>query len=207
MPYFKNNNINILFIHIPKTGGTSVENYFYAKYNIKRTLSTLYSTLTYTFNNHSYQHSTYNELYTNRNYLEIDFNNIKILSIVRNPYERIISDLFFFKLINLEMSPEQIYLQVKFFIETNLFEHDNHKMEQYKYLITETGEINKNIIIMRTENLTNDMKSLGYKDFSFEHNITNRNKIDYRILLNVNSINLINNFYKKDFEYFNYTMI
>ena len=34
MPYFKK--INLLFIHIPKTGGTSIENYFYKKYDIER---------------------------------------------------------------------------------------------------------------------------------------------------------------------------
>ena len=34
MPYFKNNRINLLFIHIPKTGGSSLEKYFNVKYNI-----------------------------------------------------------------------------------------------------------------------------------------------------------------------------
>ena len=34
MPYFKDNNINILFIHIPKTGGSSLEVYFSKKFNI-----------------------------------------------------------------------------------------------------------------------------------------------------------------------------
>ena len=34
MPYFKNDNVNILFIHIPKTGGSSVETYLSNHFNI-----------------------------------------------------------------------------------------------------------------------------------------------------------------------------
>ena len=34
MPYFKNNETNILFIHIPKTGGTSVDIYLSKKFDI-----------------------------------------------------------------------------------------------------------------------------------------------------------------------------
>ena len=205
MPYFKK--INTLLIHIPKTGGTSVENYFYNRYDIKRTLSTLYSSLTYRINNHSFQHSTFQELYENRKYLEIDFDNLKILSIVRNPYERIISDLFFFKLINLEMTQEQIFDKIKYFLETDDCRYDNHKIELYKYLINNKNIIDKNITILKTENLTNGMKSQGYEDFDLEDNKTHRNKINYIELLNENSINLINKFYKKDYEYFNYNMI
>ena len=205
MPYFKK--INTLLIHIPKTGGTSVENYFYNRYDIKRTLSTLYSSLTYRINNHSFQHSTFQELYENRKYLEIDFDNLKILSIVRNPYERIISDLFFFKIINLEMTQEQIFDKIKYFLETDDCRYDNHKIELYKYLINNKNIIDKNITILKTENLTNGMKSQGYEDFDLEDNKTHRNKINYIELLNENSINLINKFYKKDFEYFNYNMI
>jgi len=82
-----------MLIHVPKTGGTSVENYFFNKYNIKRTLTSLYSSLIFTINNHSFQHSKYIEILTHKDYLEIDFNKLKILSIVRNPYDRIIYDL------------------------------------------------------------------------------------------------------------------
>ena len=35
MPYFLNENINLLFIHIPKTGGSSLERYFSEHFNIK----------------------------------------------------------------------------------------------------------------------------------------------------------------------------
>lgn len=34
MPYFKNDDVNILFIHIPKTGGSSIEHYFSNKFNV-----------------------------------------------------------------------------------------------------------------------------------------------------------------------------
>lgn len=205
MPYFKK--INTLFIHIPKTGGTSVENYFYSKYNIKKTFSTLFSTLQFTINNHSFQHSTYLELFNNKEYLEIDFDNIKIFTIVRRPYDRIISDLFFFNLIHCDMTQEQIFNQIKFFIESNKFEYDNHKMEQYKYLLNAAGIIDHKIHIMKIENLKDCMKNFGFEDFAFSENVTHRNKINYVDLLNNESIQLINKFYEKDFEYFNYKMI
>ena len=34
MPYFSNDIVNLLLIHIPKTGGSSLENYFSDLYNI-----------------------------------------------------------------------------------------------------------------------------------------------------------------------------
>jgi hypothetical protein len=46
MPYFKNNEVNILLIHIPKTGGTSLETYFSNKYNIELNNDSLYLFLT-----------------------------------------------------------------------------------------------------------------------------------------------------------------
>ena len=45
MPYFKNNEVNILLIHIPKTGGTSLELYFSYKYNIPLNNNSLFNFL------------------------------------------------------------------------------------------------------------------------------------------------------------------
>jgi hypothetical protein len=42
MPYFSNDAINLLFIHIPKTGGTSLEKYFSNKYSIDLDKNALY---------------------------------------------------------------------------------------------------------------------------------------------------------------------
>jgi hypothetical protein len=109
MPYFKNENINVLFIHIPKTGGTSVDNYFSFKYNIKLNMNSLHVTTlnkkiiinknTIFYN--SPQHLSYQMIMKNKDFFKIDTNNLNIFTIVRNPYERIISDLFFFKEISI----------------------------------------------------------------------------------------------------------
>ena len=56
MPYFKNNNLNLLFIHIPKTGGTSLEKYLSQKHNIPLDSKSLYSNSKNGYNNVSLQH-------------------------------------------------------------------------------------------------------------------------------------------------------
>ena len=106
MPYFHNDKINLLFIHIPKTGGTSLENYFSKKYNIPLNEKSLYTIddLVFTdeyinkYNHISYQHLSIMTIIKNSADLKINFNSLNCITIVRNPYTRIISDLFFLKL-------------------------------------------------------------------------------------------------------------
>ena len=45
MPYFHNKDVNLLFIHIPKTGGSSLETYFSKKFNMHLNDSTLFNTV------------------------------------------------------------------------------------------------------------------------------------------------------------------
>jgi hypothetical protein len=59
---------------------------------------------------------------------------------------------------------------------------------------------------MRTETLQYDMNQIGYVDFDIKINC-NENNINYYDYLNSHSLSLINNYYKKDFELFGYTMI
>jgi len=204
MPYFRE--IKTLLIHIPKTGGSSIEVYFCNKFNVKLNYINFYSNMNLLYNNHSLQHCTYKELYNDKQF-DINFDDIKIITVVRNPYERIISDLFFYKLIRLDMSQNEIYEQIRLFIESDDIKYDNHKLPQYLYLINNDDIIEKNIIIMNTETLTTDMINNKYYDFDMNINVTHRNKIDYISLLNNNSIYIINNYYIKDFMYFNYKKI
>ena len=213
MPYFYNDKINLLLIHIPKTGGTSLEIYFSKKFNIALDNKSLYSHDTWErFRNISYQHQTYLDLKNNNKIFKINFdNNLKIITSVRNPYYRIISDLFYYSkffensLINENTSKNEMFQIIKtYFLDIN--GHDNHRIPQYMFLLDENGYLLKNITIMKTEDLIYDMAKIGCSDFYINEMTTKINK-NYMSFLNDDSINLINKYYEKDFLYFNYEMI
>jgi len=204
MPYYKSK--NILFIHIPKTGGTKIENEIK-----KKSRQTLYSDkrnklLHVPFNKCSLQHQFYTTLYKFRNKLNINFNNIKVFSVVRNPYDRVISDLFWYKLIKNDSDSTKIYnvIKNKYLNRNDL---DNHNKPQYKFVTDEMGVLIPNIKIFKTEQLnqSNDKLSnfLGLKINVIKKIHVNKN---YSRYLNRDTISLINDVYKKDFELFGYEM-
>ena len=201
MPYYKQK--NLLFIHIPKTCGTIIEDQIKNIY--KQSLYSGYSNslLNSPYNKMSLQHQFYTTIYKFKDKLNINFDNIKIFSIVRNPYDRTISDLFWFKLIKKDFTAEQVYNTIK----NNYLDRDdldNHNKPQYKFITDEKSELIKNIKIFKTETLNklnNELnKFLGF-NINIKQNDVNK---DYSRYLNENSISLINDFYKKDFQLFNY---
>ena len=211
MPYFKNNKINLLFIHIPKTGGTSLESYFSSKFNIPLNNKSLFLYITDDFLlnknlkiNSSLQHITFNQIVEYSKIFNIDFDNIKIITIVRNPYDRIISDLFWFKLITTDMSKEEVFDVLNQYLSSD--EYDNHNIPQYKFITNNDVKLIQELHILRTESLTDDMKKLGYHDFNHFLN-ANPNQINYCNYLNNKSIAIINNIYNLDFILFNYDKI
>jgi hypothetical protein len=209
MPYFKNDKNNLLFIHIPKTGGSSVENYFSKKYNIPLNNNSLFGeNKLYTENTFyaTLQHILYKTILKNKKLFKINEDKLQILSIVRNPYNKIISDLFYNNYINKFSTKEYVFKALQKFINIDSRVVDNHNLPQYLF-IQNNGIIDSRIKILHTETLTKDMINLGYTDFNI---ITNKNKDninDYYKYLNNDSIKLINFYYSKDFELFNYNKI
>ena len=211
MPYFKNAGVNVLFVHIPKTGGTSIERYFSRKFNIPLNSNSLYGKLNDTTklkNNvairSSLQHITYKQMVKYNKVFNIDFDKIKIIAIVRNPYERIVSDLFFWHKITINSSKEEVFHKIiKYLASTSL---DNHNMPQHNFLRDANKNIVANIQLLKTENLTTDMIGLGFTDFNRIDN-NNPRKVNYYNYLNYKSIKIINQFYHLDFKLFNYNKI
>lgn len=211
MPYFKNDDINVLFIHVPKTGGTSLESYFSSKFNISLNNKSLSNFIEddQLLNenieiNSSLQHITYNQIVKYSKIFNIDFDNIKIITIVRNPYERLVSDLFFLSLITSESTKEAVLDILHKYLVSD--KYDNHNIPQYKFITNDKGKIIQNIHILKTESLTNEMKNLGYNDFDVYTNV-NTNKVNYYNYLNNESFEIINKFYHLDFILFNYNKI
>ena len=207
MPYIKP--LNLLFIHIPKTGGVSVTKYFFEKFNIKEDgKEVLYTKRPYKDPHFkvSYGHLRYIDIISNSDKFNLDFENINLMTVVRNPYLRIISDLIFTNKIKTDSTQLFVQNEIEKYLTSNCV-FDNHKITQYEMLADRNNNIPKNLIIIRNETLTEDMCKLSYIDFNKYLNNSNNHKIEYMSLLNEKSISLINNYYRKDFETFGYQII
>lgn len=294
MPFFENR--KLLLIHIPKTGGTSIEKYLSIKYETPLGPNALYfsyypnkiqsdidryrklwktkllelrkkqeskkivkSRFLHLINKemedngiinknvtrdqlpefklfkkvrlskelkHSLQHLTWSEMQIHRDILweNSDFHNIvssnpydrneyEIITVVRNPYDRVVSELLFQGILNAETihRPSTVYLKLKKFLEKYDDTFDNHKLPQYMFLLNEHGCMIENITILHTETLTQDMHRIGYVDFDHHFQVSkcriSNGKTKYSNILNGDAINLINTYYKRDFELFNYDFL
>ncbi len=201
MPYYKEP--NILFVHIPKTGGTVIESKLKGKYK-----QSLYSgfgnnKLPSPFNKKSLQHQKYTTLYDYRDKLNIDFNNIKAFTVVRNPYDRVISDLIWHRVLKKEHTKSDVYKLICKYIK-GINVRDYHHVAQYKYVTDKKGNLIPSIIIFKTENLNKQNNNLNKQlgvNINIKQNDVNKNYSKY---LNADSIKLINKYYAKDFTLFKY---
>lgn len=202
MPYYRK--ANLLFIHVPKTGGTTMEEYLK-----KHWAQTLYSgdpsNSILPIKNVSLQHQTFKTIKEHQELLEVNFDHPKfrVISIVRNPYDRVISDMFFFSKISAKLTPEEVFKKIKIYLISHC---DNHNLPQYKFLTLDDETLVPEIRLFRTETLNEDAEKYGFKEFKDSRNTNKKKPNTYSSYLNNDSIKLINEFYKKDFELLNYEM-
>jgi hypothetical protein len=192
-------NIKLKFIHIPKTAGTSIENYgflhaikwgkvdisYYNSFNINT--------------NYGKWHSTFKTL-------PHDFyEGFDLFCVVRNPYDRIFSAVFCgFK----DSYPKTIEELNKEIID-RIHDENIHFVKQSDFVYKDG--IQKVKYILKFENLKYDMEKLlkmyGINsEFNINHNKSQTKYFSIKELY-PETIQLINTFYKSDFENFGYQMI
>lgn len=239
MPYFRNisapifedseNGVgDILFLHIPKTGGTSVENYFYSKYaqKIQRNYLSLYGTK-YGYTT-ALQHMTYREIKVavdggrDNIFKRFDLSSPKlvIITIVRNPYHRVLSELFSTRRLPLIGTVSSDYVESA--IDKYLNDpstpppgDNNHRLPQWNFFIDAIhdiesaraeGRAHPRLIILQTEQLTEQMQDLGFTDFAQNYNrsspFVREAATSYDDLLTDAARSKIAGFYKEDVEFF-----
>lgn len=208
--------LNLIFIHIPKTGGSFIER------NLKNIKFKIFNKKTI-FGGHQ------NYKWFNKNIVNI--NTYDIFTIVRNPYNRIISAFYYLiKPERIEGDKKEIEylgnpLNLSTFIDNIYNEYKINKINryihitlQYKFLINDENKIASNISIFKYETLDKDFFNFisKYKNNNKVYNlfikdIYNNIKIkeDYEIhnILSKDDISKINEIYDEDFKLFNYDKI
>lgn len=197
MPYIKE--YNTFYINIPYTNGELIEKYLQKLINHELTESDLY---TESPNNiqKAYQYMSYNKLQSNKILYKRAYNtdlenpSMLFFTIVKNPYERVIDFLIHN---NIEIN------------ENTIKKHIHNIIPQYEYIDNETN----NVIVLKWENLLHDMKHIGFENiFETLYNSETNDvisgiqmlKYDYNDILNEESLNIIYNYFKRDFIQFEY---
>lgn len=230
MVFFKE---KLIFIHIPKTGGVSIEDFLLEYFNKgKRSARHFVDGFGQNQNMKGDGFVTvYPYMHFPLPWVEEELKRINVtvddtwnmFSIVRNPYHRIISELFFNTKSNLIWNYHSLPPTAKglYFNECldNYFNsgdsfhnaHSLHTMPQSWFF--EGTKLERVYICKFEDGLKNIMETLGFKiEGNFPHKMDifgslNIPKPNYKDVLTGHFVNFINERYQKDFEKFDYEML
>ena len=194
-------NKKCIFVHIPKTAGTSIEEFI--KENGKNKILFFGK-----YNNRSLQHYTALEL---RNSVPNIFNKYYKFSMVRNPYDRLLSEYYWIKIPGLGFKSNQskddflnhainIVTNKLYFIHTD----NDHFIPQHNFIFDNKHKLIVNDVF-KYENLDISIKHLKNKlningNFPFLQHTHSTKKDSW----NDTQKELIYNLYKNDFIIFKY---
>lgn len=190
----------IIFIHIPKTGGTSIENTMGIG-NKKNIFDK--NVLFGRDKNYEAQHLFSSEI--KKIVGKPIYNSYFKFSFVRNPFSRLVSDYSWSKYRNMNFEE---FINKKVIPSKNRILYKDpyrHFKSQHKFIIDNSGKITVNFI-GKFENLTNDFKKLC-KIFNLKLDLPHTNKSNhknYKQYYNRRTKNIVESIYKKDLELFNY---
>jgi hypothetical protein len=136
---------NLFFIHIPKTGGTSIEKIII---DSGVGISLFTATGSVSINGHSPQHLTFREIQE----LGLDKDKFRFFAVIRDPLERVISEYNYLAEkrpdISMHFRDVETFLDL-FLNHDNSHLFDNHNLSNTEYLINKSGKIDPRICLVR----------------------------------------------------------
>lgn len=192
MPLFLNK--NIFFIHIPKTGGSSIERFISDNGG---NMSLYGGDLKITINGHTPQHMTFKEIEK----LKLNFEDLKFFTVIRDPIDRTISEFFYikkhrkktFEVINNFDEFLDMFLDLN---NSSIF--DNHNLSNYDYLLNNNNELEKNIKIFNFLDINSIEDFLGFKGLSNYHLLKNENS---DLNITEDQVKRIKSFFDDDYRF------
>lgn len=202
---------NLIFVHIPKCAGTTIEKImgtstheeYYCPWKQRRIGS-----------RKTYQHFTYMEL---KEELDIEWKDYYVFSVVRNPYERFVSEYNFRKNIfsatkipsDDPKSFEQFVENLKDPVSRRIVRFDGHLETQTSYLENNSKKIENFINIFKFEDLTPCWDILEKKTgVIYKKDYWSRKSVEetpYQNFYTKETKNIVYDFYKEDFKNFGYS--
>lgn len=222
----------LIYIHIPKTGGVSIESFILDYYGYERSVFNFTDGVG--FNKVSSEKNGRDTMYPLMHFTlewteeELDKahipwdNSWTIFSVVRNPYYKFISGLFFSDHTSFSYHYHTLPRDAQTMLinecvdtllsKTDYFKnyHSNHILPQYKFF--ENSKLPCQIFKFE-EGLPNIITKLGFEikeDFPHKLNIFKTKRIprpNYKDILTPYLIEVVNEKYQKDFETFGYEML
>ena len=199
------------FIHITKTGGSSIE-----ECALKRKIYYGMNDIEYNKNNNYIGYKTVYGGGISRWHILFSQNSIEYkqkydwFMVVRNPYTRVLSEINYILYTFIKNNIIDYSSTINDILQTHIMNRNNigdHYTEQYLYLDPDPNIL---IHVLKFENLKEDFDNL-MKLYNIDMVLdVHTNKSTTRIKmedLNKDTINLINTVYSKDFELFNYDKI
>lgn len=184
-----------IFVHIPKTAGTSIECLFGINVSDDITLNQNTFTGWDGYKQMYIQHCSIQQIL---DWSMMDLSNYFSFTFVRNPWDRIVSDYLFFK-IRSDMS-------LKEFIVKEGVSDPTHVLPQMYFIKKRNGEIGLDFI-GRFENLQCDFNTvcdkIGIERQTLPHMLKKQRK-HYSFYYDDETVELIAKKYKEDIEYFGY---
>ncbi len=215
MPLFER--FNALFIHIPRTGGTNLENLL--SLNAKwpeAAPDELFGPYLHNNKPFTLQHLTAEEILTNGFLTAEQFSRLFKFSVVRNPYDRCASLYFYWKKAN-DFDCYEAFLDYLGSLKMNDAEHGvghsnetYHFLPQYKYLCDAKGKLLVDHVC-RFENYQEEvkwlLKSIGCKTSRnlFDAEVHAKRAERYLGIYNKTTRDMVRSIYAIDFEMCNYS--